>query len=87
MYRILWIEIYQKPAQREISNAQEIAIREYRDSVLKYTGERDPRSSEELIKRVTAAVNACKRSLQSDMDRMLAIADPRNGDGFILEVC
>ena len=66
--------------------SQEKAIQAYRDSLLKGTGEMEQGSSEELIKRVNAAVKSTKKEIRTQLDRMLAVADPKNGDAFIAEV-
>ena len=66
--------------------AQEEAIREYRDSLVKGLGEHETGSSEALTSKAKAAVKAVKTRLRTEFDRMLAVADPRNGENFILEV-
>lgn len=66
--------------------AEEAAIREYNDELLKYETEAEEGSSPELIKRVNEAVALCKKGLHTTMDRILAIADPANGEGWINEV-
>lgn len=66
--------------------AQEQAIREYRDSLVKGVGEHDKGSSEVLTAKARAAVKTVKTRLRTEFDRMPAVADPRNGDNFILEV-
>ena len=43
-------------------------------------------SSDVLIVRVKEAVKACKINLKSNLERMLALADPKNGEKFISEV-
>ena len=66
--------------------AQEEAIREYRDSLVKAPDDHDIGSSAALTEKATAAVKAVKTGLRTEFDRMLAVADPRNGENFILEV-
>lgn len=65
---------------------QEQAIREYRDSLVKGVGEHNTGSSEALTAKAMAAVKAVKTRLRTVFDRMLAVADPRNGEYFIHEV-
>lgn len=71
--------------QREIINAQEAAMKIYEDSLITH-GEKRQGDSNILIERANAAIKACKTHLHTDMERLLAIADPKNGEGFIKEV-
>ena len=72
--------------QREIADAQEKGINEYYDSLLLPTGERAKGDSDEMKSMVAAAVKEKKTQLHTNFDRMLAVAAPSNGDGFIQEV-
>ena len=73
--------------QREIVQAQEGAIREYHNSLVKALGSKDIGCSANLKARAVAAVKATKIRLRTDFERMLSVADPKNGEFFILEVC
>lgn len=53
---------------------------------MKGNGEMEKGSSAELIKRVKIKVKACKKRLRTDLDRLIAVGDPKNGEGFIKEV-
>lgn len=66
--------------------AQDQAIRDYRDSLVKGIGEQEVGSSEVLTAKAKSAVKAVKTRLRTEFDRMLAVAHPRNGDNFIIEV-
>lgn len=72
--------------QRKIAMAQEQAIRKYRDFLVKGLGDQALGSSEELTTKANAAVKAVKTRLRTKFDRMLAVADPGNGESFILEI-
>lgn len=66
--------------------AQEQAICEYWDSLMKELGVQSSRSSEALTAKEKAAVKAVKTRIRTEFDQMLAIADPRNNKNFIIEV-
>lgn len=66
--------------------AQEQAIRKYRDSLVKGLGEHKTRSAKVLPAKARTAINAVKTRLQIEFEGMLAIADPENGENFILEI-
>lgn len=73
--------------QREIAAAQEEAIRRYKDTLITGTGVDKPGSSSEMEKLALEAVAKKKKSLSTDLNRYLAIANPANGSGFLTEVC
>lgn len=66
--------------------AEDAAIQQYEDTLLKYEGKALEGSSIDLKKKSEEAIAACKKKLHTNMDRLLAIADPANGEGFIDEV-
>ena len=72
--------------QREIADAQEKGINEYYDSLLMPNGERAEGCSHDLKAKVATTVKEKKAQLHTNFDRMLAVAAPSNGEGFIKEV-
>ena len=81
---LIWIKWF--GFKREISAAQEDAIRWYKDSLVTGTGEDKLGSATELQALATKAVEAKKTSLSTDLNRYLAIANPANEEGFMKEV-